>query len=220
MKVLFVLDRLEEGGAQIQALDLAVGLMANGIACRAVGMYSEAGLSNHRGVETIGLGSSTSATSFPLACLRLWNVCRRDRPDLVHSHAEVPNIASRLVCRWLGLPHVVTAHCEFPWNWRRNLGMGLGRRTSFLTHRYFAVSEAVGRMLREELHIPPDRIRVIPNWPPRHSELHDADPMPVRGFPTLLNVARIHKQKRQDLLIEAFREVRRRFPQAVLWIAG
>jgi glycosyltransferase involved in cell wall biosynthesis len=220
MKALFVLDRLQDGGAQIQALDLAVGLRESGIACRVVALYSEAKRSSHMGVETSGLGVSTNSTSFPLACLRLWNVCRRDRPDLVHSHAEFPNLASRIVCCWLGLPHFVTAHCEFPWNWRRNLGMGIERRSSFLTRRYFAVSEAVGRMLREDLHIRPDRSRVIPNWPPQPTESHDAAPLPPCGFPTLMNVARLRKQKRQDILIEAFREVRRRFPEAVLWIAG
>jgi glycosyltransferase involved in cell wall biosynthesis len=75
-------------------------------------------------------------------------------------------------------------------------------------------------MLREDLHIPPDRIRVIPNWPPQPAESHNPDPLPPRGFPSLVNVARLHKQKRQDILIEAFHEVRRRFPEAVLWIAG
>lgn len=220
LKALFVLDRLQDGGAQIQPLDLAVGLIAAGIPCRAVALYSKPNRSSRMGVETYGLGVSINASSFPLACLRLLNVCRRERPSLVHSHAEVPNLASRIVCRWLGLPHFVTAHCEFPWNWRRKLGMSLERRTSFLTQRYFAVSEAVGRMLREELHIRPDRIRVIPNWPPQHVESREGNPMPTRGFPTIVNVARLHKQKRQDILIRAFREVRRRFPEAILWLAG
>jgi glycosyltransferase involved in cell wall biosynthesis len=220
LKALFVLDRLQDGGAQIQALDLAAGLISAGIPCRAVALYAEASRSRHMGVETCGLGVSARAASFPLACLRLLNICRRERPDFVHSHAEAANLASRIVCRWLGLPHFVTAHSEFPWNWRRKPGVAIDRHSSFLTHRSFAVSASVGRMLREELHIPPDRIRVIPNWPPRHAESRDGAPMPARGFPTIVHVARLEKLKRQDILLEAFREVRRHFPEAVLWIAG
>lgn len=220
MKAIFVLDRLHDGGAQAQPLDLAGGLLERGIQCSAVALYSDPSRASPMGVETRGLGVSTNPGSLPLACLRLLDVCRRERPDFVHSHAEVPHLVSRLVCRWLGLPHFVTAHCEFPWHWRRTAGVAIERHTSFLTHRYFAVSAAVGRMLQKDLHVRPDRIRVIPNWPPRHAESTAINALPVRGRPTIVNLARLHRQKRQDILIEAFREVRRLFPGAVLWIAG
>jgi hypothetical protein len=220
MKTLFVLDQFRDGGAQIQALDLGSGLLEQGISCSAVALYTDPIRARHMGVEPCGLGVSTSAARFPPACLRLLKVCRAERPDFIHSHAEVPNLASRIVCRWLGLPHFVTAHCEFPWNWRRTVGVGIERRTSFLTSRYFAVSEVVCRVVRDDLHVRPDRIRVIPNWPPRHAESSVDQPMPLRGSPTIVNVARLHRHKRQDILIESFREVRRQFPEAILWIAG
>lgn len=220
MKVVMVLDRLDEGGAQTQALNLAREMLEQGIHCMVVALYSAPGRGNFHGVETMGLGVSTRAAAFPLALLRLFSLCRRERPDIVHSHAEAADLAGRLVSACLGLKHFATAHSEYPWHWRRGVGMALERSTAFLTKQYFAVSSVVAGMLREELNIPDEKIRMIPNWPPRAGAEPERVPLPPRGTLTLLNVARLHVQKNQEVLLASFREVRKRCPDAVLWIAG
>ena len=220
MKALFVLDMLHDGGAQTQALNLAHELSRHSIHTSATALYSPQGLSSHLGISTSGLGVSTNAFHFPLACVRLLNLCRSNRPDIVHSHAEAADLACRFVCLTLGIPHLATAHSEFPWHWRRRLGVTLERHSSFLTRRYFAVSAAVASMLENELLIPPDRIRMIPNWAPLSPQPASPQPLPPTGRPTLLNVARLHSQKGQDVLLDAFRIVRKQLPDAALWIAG
>lgn len=220
MKILFLLDWLEDGGAQIQALNLAREMQERGMQCTVVALHSDAGPGSCRGVETMGLAVPTRAAAFPLAFLRLLLLCRRERPDIVHSHAEAADLAGRLVCALLGLKHVVTAHSEYRWHWRRGIGMALERSMAFLTSQYFAVSSGVAVMLREELSIPGGKVRMIPNWAPRACRRTTEVPIPRRGTFTLLNVARLHVQKNQELLLTAFREVRKRFPDVVLWIAG
>jgi len=220
MKIMLVLDWLDDGGAQIQALNLALEMQERGMHCIVVALYSAAGRGTYRGVETMGLGVPTRAAAFPLAFLRLLSLCRRERPDIVHSHAEAADLAGRLVSALLGLKHLATAHSEYPWHWRRGVGMALERSMAFLTSQYFAVSSAVAAMLREELSIPDEKIRMIPNWAPRAGGEVNGVPLPRRGVLTLLNVARLHVQKNQEILLSSFREVRKRCPEAVLWIAG
>ena len=76
MKALFVLDMLHDGGAQTQALNLAHELSRHSIHTSATALYSPQGLSSHLGISTSGLGVSTNAIHFPLACRRLLNLCR------------------------------------------------------------------------------------------------------------------------------------------------
>ncbi len=215
-----VVNQLRDGGTEILAADLAGGLAAHGVDCRLAALHASPGDGDTYDVATQVLGDRITMRAIPRACLRLRDLCHRDRPDLVHSHGEAPTLVGRLVCRQLGLPHVVTAHTLRPWHWRRRLGRVLERQTAPLTRQFAAVSEAVGHMLRDELGIPADRIRVIPNWVPRTREPDAVGPMPLPGQPTILHVARLDVAKGQDLLLDAFAQTRRVFPEAVLWIVG
>ncbi len=171
-------------------------------------------------MEAMGLVASTKAAAFPLAFLRLLLLCPRERPDIVHRHAEAADLAGRLVCALLGLKHFVTAHSEYRWHWRRAVGMALERSMAFLTAHCSAVSSGVAVMLREELGLADDKVRMIPNWVPHAVKEVKGVPLSQRGALTLLNVARLHVRKHQELLLTAFRGVRKRFPDVVLWVAG
>lgn len=220
MKVLFVLDQLRDGGAQAQARDLARGLVEKGVACPVATIFPDPDVGAADGVVASALAGSRSARSLPLACVRLHRLIRRVRPDVVHTHLEPADLVGRLACATAGVPHASTAHSLRPWHWRRRFGVFFERRTSSLTRGYVAVSEAVAAMLRDEFRIKPDRIRVIPNWVPPTPPPLATEPAPPGGRPTIVHVARLDVPKRQEILIHAFREVRRAFPNAVLWIAG
>lgn len=220
MKVLMVVNQLRAGGAEVLAADLARGLIDDGIECRIAALHtSDADLDN-LGVPTTVLGGAVSFRQVPGAVRRLVSLCARERPDVVHSHGETPDLASRIACQLTGIPHVVTAHIERPWAWRPRLGMVLERRTAFLTRQYIAVSDAVARVLREAVGVPAERVRVIPNWACRPLEGAPLQAPPARGTPTLVHVARLHVQKGQDVLLDAFQTIRREYPSAVLWIVG
>ena len=220
MRVLIVVNQLQAGGAEVLAADLARGLSRNGIECHIAALHASDAVLDDIGVPTTVLGGAVAFWRIPGAVRRLVSLCGRERPDIVHSHGEAPDLASRIACRLAGIPHVVTAHVERPWAWRPRLGMFLERRTAFLTRQYIAVSHAVARVLRDDVRVPADRVRVIPNWACEPQEEPLGTDTPARGAPTLVHVARLHVQKGQDVLLEAFRMIRREYPAAVLWIIG
>ena len=220
MRVLMVVNQLRAGGAEVLAADLARGLSAAGVECRIAALHASAADRDDFGVPTTVLTGAVACRRIPMALSRLVRLCRRDRPDIVHSHGETPDLASRIACKLAGVPHVVTAHVERPWSWRPRLGMFLESRTAFLTREYIAVSEAVADVLRRRVGVPPARVRVIPNWVCEPVAGRSAADEVPRGQPTLVHAARLHVQKGQDVLLEAFRAVRREFPSAVLWIVG
>jgi glycosyltransferase involved in cell wall biosynthesis len=221
MKVMLVLDRLHEGGAQAFARDLAVGVAASGTNCRIVAIHAGDNDDADVGVQVHVLAGPPSTRQLLVAILRLWHLCHRERPDILHGHAEVADLASRLVGTFLGIPVISTAHNLRMWNWRPRLGRFIERRTARFSALHIAVSAAVAAVLRETLAVPADRLRVVPNWTPR---AHDGQPpahvMPAKGHPTIVHVARLHPQKRQDILLKAFRHVQTEFPDARLWIIG
>ena len=220
MRLLFVVSKFRDGGAQAQAWDLASGLIGMGVGCRIAALHPTPGHAAHQGVDTVILGRAIGDRALPGAIWRLFALCRRERPDLVHSHGEKADVAARIVCRLLGIPHVVTMHTLRPWHWRRRLGMFLERRTAFLTRQYVAVSSAVARMLLQEVGVPPERIRVIANWAPEPVASSVLEAVPQRGQPTIINVARLDAAKGQDILLRGFEAVRRHHPNAVLWVVG
>lgn len=220
MKVLMVVNQLRAGGAEVLACDLSQGLAGLGVECSIAALHASSSDGDNFGVPTYVLGGRVAAHTVPAACYRLWQLCRRVRPDVVHSHGEAPDLACRLVCVLLRLPHVVSIHTERPWHWRPRLGRFLELWSAVLTNRYIAVSQVVADVVRKSFGVPGERVSLISNWPCELPERPSADDLPPRGKPTLIHVARLHVQKGQDLLLEAFAEVRKTWPGAVLWLVG
>jgi glycosyltransferase involved in cell wall biosynthesis len=220
MRLLFVVSKLRDGGAQAQACDLASGLVEMGVSCRIAALHPSPGHADHQCVDAVILSRSIGDRALPGALRSLFALCRRERPDLVHSHGEKADFAARIVCRLLGIPHVATIHTLRPWHWRRRLGMFLERQMAFLTRKYIAVSSAVAGMLSQEVGVPRERICVIANWAPAPAAASAVAAMPHRGQPTIINVARLDVAKGQEILLRGFDAVRLHYPNAVLWIVG
>ena len=219
MKVLFVLHQVQAGGAEAMARDLARGLRGAGVDSRLAAIHASRGdVGEDGGVPVHVLGGPPTMAHAPLALLRLLVLCWRQSPDLVHSHGEVPDLLCRLVCGVLRIPLVVTAHTVNPWHWRRRLGLFLERSGVRRTRRYTAVSESIAAMLRRDIGVPPEQVEVIANWAPMMAV--EPGPIPTMGRPTVIHVARLHVQKGQDILLQAFAQVRREFRDAVLWMVG
>jgi glycosyltransferase involved in cell wall biosynthesis len=220
MRLLFVVSKLRDGGAQAQACDLASGLIEMGVSCRIAALHPSPGHADHQCVDAVILSRSIGDRALLGALRSLFALCRRERPDLVHSHGEKADFAARIVCWLLGIPHVVTIHTPRPWHWRRRLGIFLERRMAFLTRKYIAVSSAVAGMLSQEVGVPPERICVIENWAPESAVATGLEALPHRGQPTIINVARLDVAKGQEILLRGFDRVRLHYPNAVLWMVG
>lgn len=219
---MMVLNSLTAGGAEVLACDLAVGLTELGVQCEIVALHGPSAADAVEGVPVHTLSGPVSITRLPWALFRLLILCIRDRPDIVHSHGETCDLLCRVVCGVLRLPLVVTAHTERPWHWRPRLGRTLERCGVRFTTRYIAVSAIVADAYKSLCHVPNSRMSVIANWAclPLTPGRSNVEAPPPSGSPTLINVARLHVQKSQDILLESFRLVRDAWPEAVLWIAG
>ena len=222
MKILMVLNTLRAGGADVLACDLALGLTDLGPTCAIAVLHGNSEDSSVGGVPVHTLAGPVSMKRLPSALCRLLILCRRERPDIVHSHGEAPDLLCRVVCGILGLHHVVTAHTERPWHWRPRLGRILERCGVRFTAWYVAVSGAVADVCKSSFGVPDSKMSVIANWPciPPAIGRNTAEDAPPTGSPTIINVARLHGQKSHDTLLESFRLVRKVWPQAMLWIAG
>jgi glycosyltransferase involved in cell wall biosynthesis len=222
VKILMVLNSLTAGGAEVLACDLALGLADLGATCEIAALHGPSSDNAVGGIPVHTLSGPVSMKRLPLALYHLLVLCIRNRPDIVHSHGETPDLLCRVVCGILGLPLVVTAHTERPWHWRPRLGRLLERCGVRFTTWYIAVSEAVANFYTRSFDVPDSKMSVIANWacPPLPIGQKIAENMPPTGTPTIINVARLHVQKSHDVLLESFRLVRQVWPQAVLWIAG
>lgn len=222
MKIIMVLNSLTAGGAEVLACDLAIGLTDLGAPCAIVALHGPSAASSVGGIAVHTLSGPVSMTRLPVALFRLLFLCIRDRPDIVHSHGEAPDLLCRVVCTILGLPLVVTAHTERPWHWRPQLGRMLERCGVKFTTWYVAVSDAVADAYKRSFGIPDSKMSVIANWAclPLAIGQKTVEDMPPTGSPTIINVARLHVQKSHETMLDSFRLVRNVWPRAVLWIAG
>lgn len=153
------------------------------------------------------------------------------RADVLHLHAPLVNaVALSALAATLRVPVVVTFHCDLqtPASFgsrlvesvaRASQDFALDRATRVITYtRDYAVHT---RPLSDRLEkvgwiLPP-----VGDPPPTGRTAEEArERFGVRGAPVLLFLGRFTEEKGLPVLVEAFGEVRRRFPRAVLLMAG
>ncbi len=159
--------------------------------------------------------------------LALRRVLRDLRPSLVHLHSAKAGLAGRLAVRGR-LPTVYQPHA-----WSFLAVQGALRRATLAwevwavrwAHRIVCVSEAECRDARE-LGVPLDgRARVVPNGvdtdrfhPGNRGEARAR--LGVGDGPLAVCVGRLSEQKGQDVLLEAWPEIRKSVPGACLALVG
>jgi glycosyltransferase involved in cell wall biosynthesis len=106
----------------------------------------------------------------------VWEAVRRRRPDIVLCMTDPPFIGAigRIAAARARVPFVIVAQDVFP-----EIAVALGRLTNPLAipvlrllvdtsfraaDRVVVIGETMKQRVVEEKHVPPDRIRVIPNW--------------------------------------------------------
>ena len=134
-------------------------------------------------------------------------LCRRIRPDVVHTHGYRPDVVDAGVARRLGIPIVTTAHGFVGGSWRNRVYEVLQRRA----FRRFDAVVAVSRSLGERLGragVARARLHVVPNVWRRFSPAlernvaRDALGLPREGF-VVGWVGRLSAEKGPDVLLDA-----------------
>ena len=175
------------------------------------------------GIRVLALGRRGRADV--VAFRPLVRYLRRERIELVHAHKFGSNVWATILGRLAGVAAIV-AH-EHTWSYsgqplRRLLdGKLIGR----LASAFVAVSNADRERMIAIEGVPPEKAVVIPTaFVPRPrasggSSLRAELGIPARA-PVVGTVAQLRPQKALHVLIEAFRRIRRRFPDAQLVIVG
>ncbi len=168
---------------------------------------------------------------FPLSWSagRLARRLRRDDVDIVHAHGERLAHLATLAARKAATP-VVIANFHNVQLFQRRGELSRERRQAALRDAVIHVSEQAQRDYVERVGAQSHGGVVIYNgvdiafFAQRQSveELSGlARELGIEGrHPVLLNVARLHRDKAHEILLEAFRHVRERFPAAVLLLLG
>lgn len=218
-RVCYLIGTLDPGGAERQLINV-VNALPEWVEPTIFVLRSRLALrtqiKNPRArVHVIGLRSRVDL----LRWMSLYNRLRRSKPDVLHSHMLLSNLASRLLRPATGTRTLINQEHGLSL-WKR----GFLNTVDFLSHRVadqiIVVSKASrdSRLLRA--HLDPSLITILPNaidWPvlsaiPREPSHSDT---PVWGV-----AARLVPIKRIHLAIQLLARVRRKGVDARLLIAG
>ena len=156
MRILMLIDSMENGGAQTHLLSLASGLVDLG---HRVCVVSSGGalvpeLVRH-GVFHIRMPINSKMRA-PFLIKRVCRLVKLYGFEIIHSHARVPSLVASAVAFRTGVCFVSTVHARFSLSLFRRALSRWGRAS-------IAVSEDLGRYLTESYGVPPEQVTVIPN---------------------------------------------------------
>ena len=228
MKVLYVIDTLETGGAEQSLLEITSRLTkTDPVVCH---LYQGSALKSRfeaAGIKVISL-NLTGPYQFIQAFKKLKAVCVSEKPDLIVSALYRSEISSRLVARALTIAQIGSlvsdSYSENKKSTFRAVGRikfkffyWINRLTASLTVAYISNSESIKRSNSKALHIHLDRIHTIYRGRPVKTVVRTNLTRTQLKF---LNVGRLIQGKGQRELIQAFSDFRKIHPQATLTIAG
>jgi glycosyltransferase involved in cell wall biosynthesis len=178
------------------------------------------------GVDYVEVGERHSLD--PSVLPRLRELVRRRGIDVVHSHEYKTDLLAWLLSRSTGAAPLATAHGWTGHTMRERL---IYYPADKRVLRRFPVVVAVSNQVRADLvahGCRPESVRVLPNGIDHRRFKRDASLVAgararfglVEAQVAIGAVGRLEPQKRFDLLVEAFHDVRRSCPSAQLLIAG
>ena len=211
-RVLMFLSDLGGGGAQRTMLNLAATMPTHGLTVDLVVGTAQgpAQLWIGPGLTPQHLGARGLAASLPALARRI----RAQAPDAVLSTMVDANVAAYWATRWASSGSAIVLRETNSHRARGDLGT---MRRTLARHAYrqadlvIALSEGVRLELIEDMALAPDRVLTIPNPVAvadiaRRAETARAGPPPwshPSRTPVIVTVARLHRQKGLDVLLDA-----------------
>ena len=188
---------------------------------------SEAGAGVLAALESAGvrvLGIRRTSRLSPRAWVTIIRWLRMHRVDVLHAHKFGANLAGVVIGRLTGVPVIAHEHGlrASPSPARRLADQLIGRLAAVV----LCVSEADRDRLVTTEHLPPRKVRHIPlgiaapdAMPASRAEARRDLGLPAEGV-VIVTTAVLRPEKRLDVLLAAFAEVRSTTPDAVLLVMG
>ena len=188
---------------------------------------SEAGAGVLAALESAGvrvLGIRRTSRLSPRAWVTIIRWLRMHRVDVLHAHKFGANLAGVVIGRLTGVPVIAHEHGlrASPSPARRLADRLIGRLAAVV----LCVSEADRDRLVTTEHLPPRKVRHIPlgiaapdAMPASRAEARRDLGLPAEGV-VIVTTAVLRPEKRLDVLLAAFAEVRSTTPDAVLLVMG
>lgn len=163
MRILYLIDSLKVGGAEILLRNLAAGVRTAGHEVH-VGYCTPGSLAaDFQEMQVPLYALPRLGRVDPLLLLRMFRLVRRLRPDVVHTHLFKSDFHGRLAARLGGAGRVIsTLHSNDPWAARFPLGQIYGA-TAHFADILIAVSEEVREYHLAQTGVPPEKVRTIVN---------------------------------------------------------
>lgn len=161
------------------------------------------------------------------ASTALARLLREDRIDVLHTHNTYADLVGLLAAKRCGIRSLITLYVWGDFGWRRNVLQWMDRKML----PFFDLVSAHCKVTYEQtlrFGVPAARLRL-------HLCGFEAQPYAMSGEErtrerlrrgaepealVLINVARLYPEKQQRLLLDLFRVILDRRPEARLWIAG
>jgi len=213
--VVFLLEDLEYGGTQRQALELARRLDQRRFQVELWVLRAGddlAPVAEDYGLPVVWLARSSWVG--PASLLGLAKRLRTHPPDLLMCLTVIPNIWGRLWGRLARVP-VIVGNCRggaAPWRQHE-------RWLWPCAHHLLCNSALLKDFLVTRYRLPSHRITVAVNGVDTDFFQPNPNGRP-QGPPVLLSVARLVPDKDHDTLLQAFASVSPRHPDAQLWLVG
>jgi glycosyltransferase involved in cell wall biosynthesis len=238
VRILYVIDSLGPAGAERSLAAMAPHYTSRGMDLDVAFLHDRPGVQGDleaAGARLFSLAGAGGRLGWARRARRL--IAAR-RPDLVHTTLFEADIAGRIGASLAGVP-VVSSLVNEAYSadqaapgvarWKLRGAQFADALTARRVVRFHANASHLADVMARRLHVPRDRVEVIPRGrdPKRLGRRDPERRARVRaglgvatGSPLLLAIARHEHQKGLDVLLEALPAVRERIPAARVAIAG
>jgi N-acetyl-alpha-D-glucosaminyl L-malate synthase BshA len=193
-----------------------------------VGVLREGELTSElrkRGIKFLWLGESTQTYDYKFL-KNIIQLIKLNRIDLIHSHTWGTDFYGYWASKILGIPMISTIHNRYyifeKWSRRFSYKVFISQ-----IKKIVAVSKDIQDLLREELKLPPQKVKLVYNGIDTHKFEDKKDLEPLRKELNLLkeelvlgNVGNLREVKDHHTLILSFLKVATLFPRSKLLIVG
>jgi glycosyltransferase involved in cell wall biosynthesis len=239
VRVLYIIDSLAPAGAERSLVSMASHYVRRGVDLDVAFVVPRDGLERELRTAGVAVHSLAGTGGVIGAIRRARSLVGSSRPDLVHTTLYAANQIGRLAAR-LGRRPVVSSLVNTPFGalqlddpqlrpWRARSALAVDVATSRLVRRFHAVSEEVATTMSARLHIPRDRIDVVPRGRDsatlgersRDRRLGARAALGIADHTkVLVAIARHEYQKGLDVLVAAVDELRQDHDDLLLLVAG